>query len=125
MEELLQKKYKENGNSGMKPPKTTTNNERVNKIIDQTNYFTFGYLGSMIGIVYNALLHRGILGTMYDLFVSSFFFMNSIKQYPNYVLHNIFGFVSKPVEQLVKPPTRNTSTPPQSTPPQSRPMASP
>lgn len=115
MDYLLKKRSQEKNNGHMYNDNTTTNNEYVNKIIKQANYYTFGYIGTMIAIIYNAVVNRGILGSSYDLFTSSFFFVNSTKKYPNKLLNNIFGFVSKPVERVIQKPTKNTSKPPQST----------
>jgi hypothetical protein len=115
MDYLLKKRSQKNNNDDNYKVNTTTNNEYVNKIIKQANYYTFGYLGTLIAIIYNAVMNRGIIGSIYDLFVSSFFFINSIKKYPNKVLNSIFGFVSNPIERVLKNPTKNTSKPPQST----------
>lgn len=113
--DYLLKKRSQDKNDGIHKVNTTTNNEYVNKIIKQANYYTFGYLGTLIAIIYNAVMDRGILGSTYDLFTSSFFFVNKTKDYPNKVLNSIFGFVSKPVERVLQNPTKNTSKPPQST----------
>tara|TARA_B100001059_G_C17839557_1_gene591099 strand:+ start:3395 stop:3739 length:345 start_codon:yes stop_codon:yes gene_type:complete len=113
--DYLLKKRSQDKNGGIHKVNTTTNNEFINKIIKQANYYTFGYIGTLIAIVYNAVMTRGIVGSSYDLFTSSFFFVNKTKEYPNLLLNNIFGFVSKPVERVLHKPTKNTSKLQQST----------
>ena len=46
--DYLLKKRSQDKNDGIHKVNTTTNNEYVNKIIKQANYYTFGYLGTLI-----------------------------------------------------------------------------
>ena len=108
MDYLLNKRSQEKG-GGIKKTNTITNNKYVNKLIEQTNYYTYGYIGTLIAIVYNAVVNRGIIGSSYDLFTSSFFFVKNTTYYPNIVLNYIFSFVSSPVDRLINKPTKNTS----------------
>ena len=115
MDYLLNKRSQEKSNNGIHKVNTTTNNEFVNKTIKQANYYTFGYIGTLIAIVYNAIVNRGLIGSAYDLFMSSFFFVDKTKKYPNKVLNSIFGFVSNPIDRVLQNPTKNTSKQQQST----------
>ena len=51
-------------------------------------------------------MKRGIFGTIYDVFTSSFFFVNKTQQYPNKMLHNSFGFVTAPIEHVFQKSTK-------------------
>tara|TARA_B100001758_G_C18416996_1_gene621052 strand:+ start:7967 stop:8305 length:339 start_codon:yes stop_codon:yes gene_type:complete len=112
MDELLNKRSNEKG-VPIKKTNTKTNNEVVNKIISNLNYYTFGYIGTLIAILYNTITERGVLGAIYDILKSSFFFIKKGQYYPNIILHKSFGFVSEPVERLFHSSTKNTSKPQQ------------
>ena len=100
--------------NGEKPVNTNTKNTIINKIIDNLNYFSFGYIGTIISIIYNSILEKGIMGSIYELIKYAFFFVDKTQKYPNKVLKHIFGFVSRPLERVIPKSTKNTSTPQQS-----------
>ena len=111
MDELLNKRNELKG----KPTNTiTTKNSYVNNMIKQLNFFSFGYIGTIVGVVYKTIMERGIVGATYDMIKSSFFFVNKTQHYPNIVLHHIFGFVSSPFERLFNNSTKSTLISPQS-----------
>tara|TARA_X000001036_G_scaffold433726_1_gene471856 strand:+ start:30 stop:368 length:339 start_codon:yes stop_codon:yes gene_type:complete len=111
MDELLSKRNELKGN----PTKVqTTKSSYVNKMINQLNFFSFGYIGTIVGIIYNTIMERGIVGATYDIIKSSFFFVNKTQHYPNIVLNHIFGFVSSPFDRLFNNSTKSTLISPQS-----------
>ncbi len=94
---------------GKKPVNIDTNSATINKIIENLNYFSFGYIGTIIAIIYNSILEKGVMGSIYQLFKSAFFFVDKTQKYPNKVLKYIFGFVSQPLERVMPKSTKNTS----------------
>lgn len=110
MEALLEKRKAINNGETPVKSTTTTKSDNLNKVIDTLNYYSFGYVGTIVAIIYNSILKHGIIGSIYQIIKSAFFFVDKTQYYPNIVLNNIFGFVSKPLERL----TKNTSKPHQS-----------
>ncbi len=99
---------------GKKPIKISSKSKYLNMIIEKLNDFSFGYIGTIVAIIYNSILEKGFFGSMYDFIKSAFFFVNETQKYPNKVLNNIFGFVSQPLERIIPKSTKNTSKLPQS-----------
>ena len=99
---------------GKKPIKISSKSKYLNMIIEKLNDFSFGYIGTIVAIIYNSILEKGFFGSMYDFIKSAFFFVNETQKYPNKVLNNIFGFVSQPLERIIPKSTKNTSKQPQS-----------
>ena len=99
---------------GKKPIKISSKSKYLNMIIEKLNDFSFGYIGTIVAIIYNSILEKGFFGSMYDFIKSAFFFVNETQKYPNKVLNNIFGFVSKPLERIIPKSTKNTLKLPQS-----------
>tara|TARA_E500000178_G_C16701055_1_gene608220 strand:- start:277 stop:618 length:342 start_codon:yes stop_codon:yes gene_type:complete len=97
---------------GKKPIKLSSKSESFNILIENLNKYSFGYIGTIAAIIYNSILEKGILGSVYELFKSSFFFVKKTQRYPNKLLHNIFSFVSEPLERIIPNSTKNTSKQP-------------
>ena len=95
--------------NGEKPVDIGTKSATINKIIENLNYYSFGYIGTIVAIIYNSIIEKGVTGSIYDLVKSAFFFVDKTQKYPNKVLNNIFGFVSKPLERVMPKSTKNTS----------------
>jgi hypothetical protein len=100
--------------NGKKPIKLSSKSETLNMLIDKLNDFSFGFIGTILAIIYNSILEKGILGSGYDLIKGSLFFIANTQKYPNIMLHQIFSFVSEPLERIIPKSTKNTSKPPQS-----------
>ena len=94
---------------GKKPIKLSSKSESFNILIENLNKYSFGYIGTIAAIIYNSILEKGILGSLYELFKSSFFFVKQTQRYPNKLLDNIFSFVSEPLERIIPNSTKNTS----------------
>ncbi len=99
---------------GKKPIKISSKSQSLNMFIEKLNDFSFGYIGTIVAIIYNSILEKGFFGSIYDFIKASFFFVDDSQKYPKKVLNNIFGFVSKPLERIIPKSTKNTSKPPQS-----------
>ena len=101
MEALLEKRKAIK--NGEKPVESkSTNNKTMNTVIDTINSYSFGYVGTIIAIIYNSILEHGIIGSIFQLFKSAFFFVDKSQYYPKIALNNIFGFVSEPLERVTK-----------------------
>ena len=100
--------------NGKKPIKISSKSQSVNMVIEKLNDFSFGYIGTIVAIIYNSILEKGFFGSIYEFIKASFFFVDDAQRYPNKVLHNVFGFVSVPLERIIPNSTKNTSKPPQS-----------
>ncbi len=112
MDVLLQQR--ESIKKGKKPINISSNSKSLNMFIEKLNDFSFGYIGTIVAIIYNSILEKGFFGSMYDFIKTSFFFVDQTQKYPNKVLNNIFGFVSKPLERIIPKSTKNTLKQPQS-----------
>ena len=102
MEALLEKRKAIK--KGEKPINSdnTTNSKIMNSMIDNINKYSFGYVGTIIAIIYNSVTKRGIFGSIVELVKLLFFFVDKAQYYPKLFLNNIFGFVTKPLERITK-----------------------
>ena len=103
--EALLKKRKAKNNDDKSEESASTDSKIMNEMVDNLNYFSFGYIGTIVAFIYNSIMKHGIFGSIFQIFKSAFFFVDKTQYYPSMILNNIFGFVTKPLERV----TKNTS----------------